>query len=194
MKRKQKPKARRQPRRDTPEARYIDKQQARVVREQKSVAVDRQIRVISDKHGAVTAGLLLAEARDKRNPLHEYFEWDDTVAGEKYRLSQAQEMIRASKFVLVIKASSESAVDASLVESAPERTVQVRKFLPLARGAGQKTRQEVLADEEARARRVETMVGRLRGWCIEVLDLGELDYLRVPLERLLRQEQALAAE
>lgn len=33
-------------------------------------------------------------ARDENNPLHGEFEWNDTVAGEKYREIQAREMLR----------------------------------------------------------------------------------------------------
>ena len=34
-------------------------------------------------------------ARDVESPLHRCFEWDDKVAGEKYRLEQAQRLIRS---------------------------------------------------------------------------------------------------
>ena len=34
-------------------------------------------------------------ARDVESPLHGCFEWDDKVAGEKYRLEQAQRLIRS---------------------------------------------------------------------------------------------------
>ena len=38
-------------------------------------------------------------ARDEDSVIHKYFEWDDSIAGEKYRLQQAQVMVR--NFVLV---------------------------------------------------------------------------------------------
>lgn len=34
-------------------------------------------------------------ARDVASPLHGCFEWDDRVAGEKYRIEQAQRLIRS---------------------------------------------------------------------------------------------------
>ena len=43
--------------------------------------------------GAITAKKVLAEARPKRSPLHPLFEWDDTVAAERYRETQAQTIL-----------------------------------------------------------------------------------------------------
>ena len=37
-------------------------------------------------------------ARSKDSKLHDDFEWDNEIAGEKYRLSQAREMIRLLTF------------------------------------------------------------------------------------------------
>lgn len=36
---------------------------------------------------------LLDKAKDKKSPLHDLFEWDDTVAAEKYRIIQARHLI-----------------------------------------------------------------------------------------------------
>lgn len=38
-------------------------------------------------------------ARPLESPLHGAFEWDDTIAGEKYRISQAQQLIRSFKVI-----------------------------------------------------------------------------------------------
>lgn len=45
--------------------------------------------------GALTPEALLARARSQNSATHDYFEWDDTVAAEKHRLSQAGDLIRA---------------------------------------------------------------------------------------------------
>lgn len=37
---------------------------------------------------------VLADARDKKSPLHSYFEWDDSAAAEAHRLTQAAALIR----------------------------------------------------------------------------------------------------
>ena len=43
----------------------------------------------------LTAENLLNENRTEGTPLHNYFEWDNDVAAEKYRLVQAKDIIRS---------------------------------------------------------------------------------------------------
>lgn len=50
---------------------------------------------IYHRHNRLTPDLVLQEARDPAHPLHSRFEWDDEVAGERYRRNQARELIRA---------------------------------------------------------------------------------------------------
>lgn len=45
--------------------------------------------------GLLTAGTVVEAARDEDSPLHQHFEWDNDVAGERYRLIQARQLIRA---------------------------------------------------------------------------------------------------
>lgn len=49
---------------------------------------------LAAKNGdALTPQEIVLEARDKKSVLHKAFEWDDSVAGEKYRLMQARVMV-----------------------------------------------------------------------------------------------------
>lgn len=50
-----------------------------------------------EAEGRLTARDLLEESASETHPLHSVFEWSDTVAAEKYRLIQAQQMIGALK-------------------------------------------------------------------------------------------------
>lgn len=47
--------------------------------------------------GILTPQVVLEFARDESHPLHSRFEWDDSVAGERYRIDQARELIRTVK-------------------------------------------------------------------------------------------------
>ena len=52
--------------------------------------------MIEDMHNRgieVTPEAVLDASRDEDSPTHKEFEWDDTVAAEKYRLEQARELI-----------------------------------------------------------------------------------------------------
>ena len=55
------------------------------------------IQVIVRKHGKVTPQMLVEEARSETSLIHDRFEWDDAVAGEKFRHEQARAIIRSVK-------------------------------------------------------------------------------------------------
>lgn len=57
------------------------------------------LRSIYETQGELTPALVVQAATPKTHPLHDSFEWNDKVAGHKYRLVQAQEMIRSVKVV-----------------------------------------------------------------------------------------------
>ncbi len=49
--------------------------------------------------GRLTPAVLVAVASDPDHPLHSRFTWDDIEAAEKWRLSQARELIRRCRVV-----------------------------------------------------------------------------------------------
>lgn len=54
-----------------------------------------EIERIKEKHdGSVTAKILLAESRDPNSVFYRYFNWNDADAAEKFRLSQARDLLR----------------------------------------------------------------------------------------------------
>lgn len=83
------------------------------VPESKRAIVEAQLRAMAEKHGAITAEMVLSEASRKRSPLHPFFVWDDSKAARQYRLIQAGEMIRQIKVTY---------------EPTEDRTVRVRAF------------------------------------------------------------------
>jgi hypothetical protein len=52
---------------------------------------------IYDERGKLTPEMVVEEARSKEHPLHNRFEWNNSVAGELYRRQQAHELIRSVK-------------------------------------------------------------------------------------------------
>ncbi len=49
---------------------------------------------IEKRTGEINPKTVVDESRDVEAPLHKCFEWDDVVAAEKHRITQAQQMIR----------------------------------------------------------------------------------------------------
>lgn len=155
---------------------YQTKQDAGLVREKKTVVVDRELDRLYKKDGVVTPAGVLDAARTKTSPLHDFFEWDDSKAAEKYRLSQAMEMILASKFVAVLRNDGKSRLP-QVISAEP-----VRRFLPQFGGGGFKMRNDALNDVEDRTAIIERKKSQLRSWCKGVIDIPELEDLRKMIE------------
>lgn len=58
-------------------------------------AVAAEVRKLLAEHDGITPELLLDTAKRKTSPLHSLFDWDDSVAAEKWRTHQARKLARA---------------------------------------------------------------------------------------------------
>lgn len=56
-----------------------------------------QLLAVREEYGKLTPRVVVDVARDPEHPLHSRFEWDDAIAGEKYRQQQAHELIQTLK-------------------------------------------------------------------------------------------------
>lgn len=61
-----------------------------------SASLIDQLTTIREEHGVLTPALLVDVARDPAHPLHSRFEWDDSVAAEKWRHEQAGQLLRVT--------------------------------------------------------------------------------------------------
>jgi len=128
---------------------------------------------------ALTPANLVSAARAESHPLHEYFEWDDAAAGEKYRLLQAYKLISAQYTLRVVTDGEQREVHA-------DGSHALRSYLPLRNGSDEYAhRQEVLADPEARKRNVDALRAELRAWMRRTTDLEELRDIRAALAEVL---------
>lgn len=55
----------------------------------------RELAGIERKEGELTPSNVLERARSANSSLHGHFEWDDSIAAEQHRLTQAGELIRS---------------------------------------------------------------------------------------------------
>ncbi len=146
--------------------------------DRKSAVVERVLDGMIRQHGRVDQKMLVEAARDPAHPLHGYFEWDDTIAAEKYRESQALRMIMASKFVVML--NSQGHPTPRVAEATP-----VRKLLPAFDTGGFDLRVNVLNEVEARKELVARKKAQLKSWVRESIDIVELAPLRQAIEALL---------
>lgn len=63
---------------------------------------------IYQRRGRLTPRDVVEESSAPDSPLHDRFEWDDTVAAERYRLAQAAGLIRSAKVRFVDSSSQEA--------------------------------------------------------------------------------------
>lgn len=64
-------------------------------------AVGEAIEKLASRHGGVCPKeALVRAARSPKHPAHGLFEWDDTVAAERYRNDQARKIMRTLVFVV----------------------------------------------------------------------------------------------
>lgn len=80
-----------------------------------STTVLTELRRLCDAAGELTPQAVVDDARPEDAPLHAHFEWDDSIAGEQYRLVQASEMIRKAQI--------------TVETTTPRAAVRVRAFL-----------------------------------------------------------------
>ena len=59
-------------------------------------ALIEQLATIREEHGTLSPELLVEVASNPDHPLHDRFEWDDAIAGHKWRLEQAGQLLRVT--------------------------------------------------------------------------------------------------
>lgn len=59
------------------------------------------LQAVEKKHGLLTADFLVMDATSERHPWHGRFTWDDKVAGHRWRIEEARQMIRAVTYTIV---------------------------------------------------------------------------------------------
>lgn len=61
--------------------------------------VGKVVEKIEKRDGLVTREAFLDASRDEKSPTHSMFEWDDTIAAEKWRLDESRKIITALQIV-----------------------------------------------------------------------------------------------
>ena len=72
--------------------------------------IDAEISRIYNENGSITPDLVIKAAEDPNNVLHHLFEWDNSKAGNAYRVDQARQIITSVKINIVTESRTISAV------------------------------------------------------------------------------------
>jgi len=125
--------------------------------------VGEAVERIAATHGGVTPAMLVEHARPKTAPLHPAFEWDDGVAAEEWRRTQARYLLR----MLVIR-------EADAGEAQPPEPI--RAFVSVTTQEGERRYLSVvtaMSDAEMRFQIVERAWRELLEWRARYLNYQE---------------------
>lgn len=120
----------------------------------------RELKRIERERGDLLPVTIVAEARRTSSPIHAHFDWDDKVAGSRWRLQQAAGLVLAVRYV-------ES-------EDARPR----RSFVCIGRGQGYASIERVQQDRDLAAEVIAAARAQLEAWTERYRDIKEaLDLL-----------------
>lgn len=108
------------------------------------IAGEEIARVKSKNGGQISARQLWESQKAKRSKLHKAFEWDDEVAGAKYRDRQAGELIRSIKVVYENEQGKELKVRAFSSIRNPEQPCRSVYVETISAMENEDTREEIL--------------------------------------------------
>lgn len=119
---------------------------------------------IEKENGEITSQAVVDAARSKKNVLHGLFEWDDKIAGEKWRLNQARCMIAALVVVPEEDKSYDKRAYVNIVKRSDNKQEQARYI----------NYESAMSDEEMRATLLENAKEELRIFREKYKTLSEL--------------------
>jgi len=82
---------------------YVLKKGSRGVDKNKAQVYGEELNRIKESNGKLTSNIVLEEARNSRSKLHDYFEWDNSIAADKYRRDQAAYLMRIIGVVVLVE-------------------------------------------------------------------------------------------
>ena len=140
----------------------------------KRKGVELELERLHDENGNLTPEAVVNEARDEASLLHPYFEWDDIVAGEAFRLNQARTLIRS--FYISYQTETER-IECHAYVRDPEMDKNVQGYRHV---------KYIRADEEAKLQTIESellrvvsILGRAKEISLTLgLDLGLDHYIQ----------------
>ena len=99
---------------------------------------------LRDEVGSLTADLVVEAATPEDHPLHSRFEWDNTIAGHAYRLTQASSLLRVT-----FKPAPTQPRELRAFLAVKGKDTRRSDYVPVAEAMGDEfTRKLVLADME----------------------------------------------
>jgi hypothetical protein len=135
------------------------------------------------KEQGLTAETLLDEAKKKSSPLHEFFDWDDSSAGEKWRLQQARVLINEVKIIVDSK-EMYAFENVRVVVSEAKQDIKeesTREYKPIV---------EILSKEEYRNQVIQQALENISYWKEKYSEYSELKPIFVTIDKVKKKWQS----
>lgn len=126
-----------------------------------------------DRTGGLTPERLVDASRDEAAPLHGEFEWDDVVAGERYRAIQARNLIS----LLVVRP-----------DGVPAEIKPIRAYFAVERGKGYESTIKVCQRPDRLALLLERAKGELKSFADKYRHLDEMADVIGAIDRVIGGE------
>jgi hypothetical protein len=150
--------------------------------------VGNRLESIRTKCNVLTPDVVLDDARKSKSPLHQFFEWDDSIAAEQYRLRQAGHLIRSISVTFEDMADEpeRQVTLAGISEPAPEiRAVRAFLAVQIEDGTnGYVGTREAMSDPEMRRQVLERAHRELSSVGQKWRDVSELTEVFMALDRV----------
>lgn len=133
----------------------------------------KALQAIYKRDGILTAEALVRDAKSKKHPLHDKFEWDNTIAGHKYRLQQGRNIIS----VTVIDEDDEdnkTSVTAIVTTGNKRAFVSLKKDRKRGTGGGYRAVSDVVASKSLKKNLIQDALDELDQYVSKWQNLPEL--------------------
>ncbi len=144
--------------------------------EQAQVIGERIEELAEENNGHVTPEIVVIDAKFKKSTLHNQFDWDDKVAGAKWRIIQARYLL--GRIEVVIKTNGdEEPVKAfhNVVILNEKEKISERVYMPLI---------NVMSDAEYHQQIIEKALAELDGWRKRYKEYQELNHFIKIIEEI----------
>ena len=145
--------------------------------EQAQVIGDRIEELAEENNGHVTTEIVVIDAKYKKSPLHDYFEWDDGLAAGKYRIRQARHLLGRIEVIIKTNGDEEpiKAFHNLVIVNEKEKTSE-RVYSPLI---------NVMSDKELHRQIIDKAFMELDGWRKRYKQYQELDQIFKVIDEIL---------
>ena len=157
---------------------------------QVKMSMSDELQLVEREYGNLSPANVVEWGRaNTKSQIHKSIEWDDSKAGDLYRLEQARGIIRVSVRIIEVK-HDPIKIGVRMVENKPT-PCPVRSHFPLERSADGNTVyhpiEDIMADEGKRKMLLATAMGELAGFKRKYMVLSELSQVFQAIDKMLEK-------